>query len=132
MRRSSYTCGWERAAGRWRVVGVEDLGRICRPRWAAAASARTKRRLRSDLRNLATAQEMYFTGHASYSPSLQALTYSASPGVRLEIIAASSTGWRAGRARTKPAPPSAAIGVGTGVPPGERGTSSDMLGAAPA
>jgi len=108
----------ERAAGRWRVVGVEDLG----PYLQASLGRRQQRAyeaaMRSDLRNLATAQEMYFTGHASYSPSLQALTYSASPGVRLEIIAASSTGWRA-VARHEAGTAECRIGVGTGVPPGD-------------
>jgi hypothetical protein len=74
--------------------------------------------MRSDLRNLATAQEMYFAGHASYSPSLQALTYSPSPAVRLEISAASGTGWRA-VARHETGTAECRIGVGTGVQPGD-------------
>jgi hypothetical protein len=108
----------ERAAGRWRVVGVEDLG----PYLQASLGRRQERAyeaaMRSDLRNLATAQEMYFAGHASYSPSLQALTFSPSPGVRLEIIAASGTGWHA-VARHETGTAECRIGVGTGVPPGD-------------
>ena len=108
----------ERAAGGWRVVGVEDLG----PYLHASLGRRQERaheaEMRSDLRNLVTAQEIYFSGHATYSASLQDLTYSPSPGVRLEIIAASGTGWRA-VARHEAGTVECRIGVGTGVPPGD-------------
>jgi len=108
----------ERAAGGWRVVGVEDLG----PYLQASLGRRQERahetEMRSDLRNLVTAQEIYFSGHATYAPSLEALTYSPSPGVRLEIIAASGTGWRA-VARHEAGTAECRIGVGTGVPPGD-------------
>jgi len=57
---------------------VEDLG----PYLQASLGRRQQRAyeaaMRSDLRNLATAQEMYFTGHASYSPHSRPSTYSAS------------------------------------------------------
>ena len=108
----------ERAAGRWRVVGIEDLG----PYLQASLGRRQERaheaEMRSDLRNLVTAQEIYFSGHATYSASLQDLSYSPSPGVRLEIFAASGTGWRA-IARHEAGTAECRIGVGTGVPPGD-------------
>ncbi len=110
----------EPAAGgeNWRIVGVEDLGPYMRISFGQKLARAYEAAMRSDLRNLATAQEMYFTGHASYSPSLQALTYSPSPGVRLEIIAASGTGWRA-VARHEAGTAECRIGVGTGVRPGD-------------
>jgi len=74
--------------------------------------------MRSDLRNLATAQQVYFTDHATYSPSLEALAYSPSPGVRLEIVAASGRGWRAA-ARLEAGTAECRIGVGTGVATGD-------------
>src|SRR5437667_4699688 len=108
----------ERAAGRWRVVGLEDLG----PYLQASLGRRQERaheaEMRSDLRNLVTAQEIYFAGHATYAPSLEALTYAPSPGVRLEILAASGTGWRA-VARHETGTAECRIGVGTGVRPGD-------------
>ncbi|PYO89773.1 MAG: hypothetical protein DMD58_08440 [Gemmatimonadetes bacterium] len=108
----------ERAAGGWRVVGIEDLG----PYLQASLGRRQERaheaEMRSDLRNLVTAQEIYFSGHATYSASLQDLSYSPSPGVRLEIFAASGTGWRA-IARHEAGTAECRIGVGTGVPPGD-------------
>jgi ABC-type transporter MlaC component len=108
----------ERAAGGWRVVGVEDLG----PYLQASLGRRQERAyeaaMRSDLRNLATAQEIYLSGHATYSASLQDLTYSPSPGVRLEIIVASGTGWRA-VAHHETGTAECRIGVGTGALPGD-------------
>jgi hypothetical protein len=108
----------ERAAGRWRVVGVEGLGPYLQASLGRRQGRAYEAAMRSDLRNLATAQQMYFAGHASYSPSLEALTYSPSPGVRLEIIAASGTGWRA-VARHETGSAECRIGVGTGVPHGD-------------
>ena len=108
----------ERAAGPWRVVGVEDLGPYLQASVARRRERAYEAAMRSDLRNLATAQQMHFAGHATYSPSLEALTYSPSPGVRLEIIAASGTGWRA-VARHEATTAECRIGVGTGVSPGD-------------
>jgi DUF2939 family protein len=108
----------ERAAGRWRVVGLQDLG----PYLQASLGRRQERAyeaaMRSDLRNLLNSQEMYLAGHATYSRSLEALTFSPSSGVRLEIIAASGTGWRA-IARHETGTAECRIGVGTGVLPGD-------------
>ena len=108
----------EPAAGHWRIVGVEDLGPYIRISFGQKLERAHEAAMRSDLRNLATAQEMYFAGHATYSPSLQALTYSPSPGVRMEILAASGTGWRA-VARDETGTAECRIGVGTGVRPGD-------------
>jgi hypothetical protein len=108
----------ERAAGRWRVVGLQDLG----PYLQASLGRRQERAyeaaMRSDLRNLVNSQEMYLAGHATYSRSLEALPFSPSSGVRLEIIAASGTGWRA-VARHETGTAECRIGVGTGVLPGD-------------
>ena len=108
----------EPAAEHWRIVGVEDLGPYIRISYGQKLERAYEAAMRSDLRNLATAQQMYFADHASYSPSLEALTYSPSPGVRLAIIAASGTGWRA-VARHETGTAECRIGVGTGVLPGD-------------
>ena len=108
----------EPAAGHWRIVGVEDLGPYLRISFGQKLERAYEAAMRSDLRNLATAQQMYFAEHASYSPSLEALVYSPSPGVRLEIIAASGSGWRA-VARHETGIAECRIGVGTGVPTGD-------------
>ena len=46
--------------------------------------------LRSDLRNLVTAQEAYFADHVTYAASLRQLqSYQASPGVTVVILTSS-------------------------------------------
>jgi hypothetical protein len=56
--------------------------------------------MKSDLRNLVTAQESYFTDHSTYADSLASLrtggsSYEASSGNVVRIIQASATGWSA-------------------------------------
>ena len=48
--------------------------------------------LRSDLRNLVTAQEAYFADHVTYAGSLRQLqSYRASPGVTVVILTSSDS-----------------------------------------
>lgn len=49
--------------------------------------------MRSDLRNLATAQEGYWADYGTYTSDLAALNFFASVGVTVEIISASARGW---------------------------------------
>jgi prepilin-type N-terminal cleavage/methylation domain-containing protein len=51
--------------------------------------------MKSDLRNLATAQESYFFETGVYTTSAAALTYIRSPGVTVTISAADGAGWAA-------------------------------------
>ena len=51
--------------------------------------------MKSDLRNLATAQESYFFENGVYTTSAAALVYIKSPGVTVAIGAADAGGWRA-------------------------------------
>jgi len=107
----------ERAAGGWRVVGLEDLGPYLR-----ASSGRRQERaheaeMRSTLRNLVMAQEMYFADHGSYTRSLGALTYYTPPGVSVEVIEAGRGGWRA-VARHAEASAECRIAVGSAATPG--------------
>ena len=108
----------ERAAGRWRVVGLEDLG----PYLQASLGRRQERayeaEMRSTLRNLVTAQEMYFADHGSYTSSLGALTYYTPPGVSVEVIDAGRDGWRA-VARHADASVECRIAVGSAATPGD-------------
>lgn len=64
------------------------LLRRCAPslRWYAA--------VRSDLKNLASQQEIYFADHASYSADPVALAFVHSDGVRV-VVEASEEGWAA-------------------------------------
>jgi hypothetical protein len=72
--------------------------------------------MKSDLRNLATEQEIYFAEHGSYMPDIRAVTdYAISYGVKVEIVAALPTGWYATAAH-EGTPVTCAIYFGDGVP----------------
>jgi type IV pilus assembly protein PilA len=51
--------------------------------------------MRSDLHNLATAQEGFFYSHGVYSNDLDSLRFSLSPGVQMTISEATGSGWSA-------------------------------------
>ena len=51
--------------------------------------------MKSDLRNLATAEESYFTDNVTYTATLPTTFYVSSTGVTVTLGAASSTGWNA-------------------------------------
>jgi len=50
--------------------------------------------MKSDLKNLASQQEIYYSDHYSYSSSVTALTFTNSEGVNV-AVAASTSGWDA-------------------------------------
>ena len=86
----------ERAAGQWRVVGVEGLGPHMRAGFERRQGRAYEAEMRSALRNLVTAQGAYFADHHTYTQSLAALAYyNATPDVNLEIVAANGDGWKA-------------------------------------
>ena len=62
---------------------------------AAAWSASPVAQLKSALRELAAAQAHYRETRGSYAGSVAPLRFPSEPGVRLEITAASATGWQA-------------------------------------
>jgi hypothetical protein len=64
---------------------------------SAAWSASPAAQLKASLRALAAAQGRYRERRGSYAPGLAGLELPAAPGVRLEVTAASATGWH-GRA----------------------------------
>ena len=108
----------ERAAGRWRVVGIEDLGPYLQVSLGQRQERAHEAEMRSTLRNLVTAQEMYFVDHGSYTRSLGALTYYTSPGVSVEILEAGRDGWRA-VARHAEASAECRIAIGSAATPGD-------------
>jgi hypothetical protein len=75
--------------------------------------------LRSDLRNLVTAQEVYFADHLTYAPSLAALgsLFSPSTDVTLTIMASSATGWSAVGVHERRPDARCGIFIGDATPP---------------
>ena len=62
---------------------------------AAAWSASPAAQLKSALRGLAAAQARYRETRGSYARTVAPLRLASEPGVRLEVTAASGTGWQA-------------------------------------
>jgi hypothetical protein len=60
---------------------------------AAAAAEAALSAVRSDLRNLISAQEMYFADSMSYTANVRRLNFTASSGVTVTITSATRTGW---------------------------------------
>lgn len=80
------------------VVILGILAAIAVPKFAATKERTYIARMKSDLHNLATSQEAYFTDNASYyggSIPGPGLIYSPSTGVSLVIDAADNKGWAA-------------------------------------
>jgi len=86
------------------VLGIGSAAIFPRPENDFAALASMK----SDLRNLVTAEESYFADHVTYTGNLAHLQYQLSYDVVISIAAASSTGWSA----------TARVPVGASTPPG--------------
>lgn len=76
------------------IIGI--LVAVLIPRWATSRDRAFQAAMKSDLRNLATAEESYFSDNASYSTSLSALSeYRLSQGVVVTINQALMGGWSA-------------------------------------
>jgi hypothetical protein len=61
----------------------------------ASWSASPAGQLKASLKELAAAQTRYRERRGNYAPALTALELRPDPGVRLEVLAASATGWQA-------------------------------------
>lgn len=61
----------------------------------AAANAAMRTRLKSDLRNLVTAQEAYYADHSSYADEIDRLRFRASSGSQVRLVVTQNSGWAA-------------------------------------
>ena len=77
------------------VVIIGILAAIAVPKFANTKGRANVAAMRSDLRNLATAEESYFYSNDKYSSSLSALNFSTSPGVTVTVHEATTAGWSA-------------------------------------
>lgn len=77
------------------VVIIGILAAIAIPKFQNTKGKANAASLKSDLRNLATAQEAYFYDNSTYATDVSLLSYSNSPGVVLSIIDATASGWSA-------------------------------------
>lgn len=77
------------------VVIIGILAAIAIPKFQNTKGKANAAALKSDLRNLATAQEAYFFEHEVYTDDTNLLAYHTSPGVVLTIVEATASGWSA-------------------------------------
>jgi prepilin-type N-terminal cleavage/methylation domain-containing protein len=77
------------------VVIIGILAAIAIPKFQNTKGKANAASLKSDLRNLATAQEAYFYDNNTYANQTSVLSYATSPGVVLTITVATGSGWAA-------------------------------------
>lgn len=77
------------------VVIVGILATIAIPKFANTKGKAFAVTLKSDLRNLAVAEEAYFYNNSVYTSTVSSLDYSSSAGVVINITTASGVGWSA-------------------------------------
>lgn len=82
------------------VVIIGILAAIAIPKFANTKEKAYVAAMKSDLRNLVTAEESYFADETSYTTSLTAAQYSESQGVTVSITSADGTGWAATASHT--------------------------------
>jgi type IV pilus assembly protein PilA len=75
------------------VVIIGILAAIAIPKYAETKAKAYEATLKSDLRDLVTAQEAYFDINATYTTSMPTTSFQASQGVTYLITAADATGW---------------------------------------
>ena len=93
------------------IIGV--LAAIAIPRFANTKGKANVAAVKSDLRNLANAQESYFYQHATYAPNLALLSVSASPGVTVTLVEATTAGWSATAVHPAAVPVTCAVYYGS-------------------
>ena len=77
------------------VVIIVILAAIAIPKFANTKEKAYVAAMKSDLRNLVTAQESYFADQVSYTTSTAAINFTPSTGVTVTVGTATGTGWNA-------------------------------------
>ena len=77
------------------VVIIGILASIAIPKFASTKGKTYVTMMKSDLRNLATAEESYYYSNSQYTSDLTQLNFSPSPGVQLNFTEATAAGWSA-------------------------------------
>jgi Tfp pilus assembly protein PilE len=100
------------------IIGI--LAALAIPKFANTKSKAVVSAMRSDLRNLASVQETYWTSNQTYYagviPDLANFQFSPSPGVTITVVAATAAGWSATAAAPGLSPQTCAIFYGNTPP----------------
>jgi type IV pilus assembly protein PilA len=94
------------------VVIIGILASIAIPKFANSKGKAYLATMKSDLRNLATAEESYYYDYSVYTSSLSNLGFAPSQGVSISIPEATAGGWSA--TATNPQAPVAACAIYVG------------------
>ncbi|HUH05991.1 MAG TPA: prepilin-type N-terminal cleavage/methylation domain-containing protein [Kofleriaceae bacterium] len=95
------------------VVIIGILAAIAIPKFANTKSKAYVTAMKSDLRNLVSAQESFFSDSAKYSTSLTALGFKQSSGVNAPTLATYPGAWTATNAHSQLSGTVCGIGVNT-------------------
>lgn len=98
------------------VVIIGILAAIAIPKFSNTKGKANLAAMKSDLRNLVTAEESYFYDNAIYTPTLATLSFNTSPGVVLSVVSATSSGFSATATHPQSFPLTCAIFVGNTPP----------------
>ena len=101
------------------VVVLGILAGMAIPRFKNTKGKAHSAALRTDLRNLATAEESFFYSNSHYTAALDSLNFRGSPGVVVVIAEASLQGWSASTTHPESYPLKCAVFTGnaTALPP---------------
>jgi prepilin-type N-terminal cleavage/methylation domain-containing protein len=75
------------------VVIIGILAAIAIPKFSATREKAYVSAMKSDLKNMASQQEIYYADHYTYTSSVPNLGFSNSEGVNVGAITANGTGW---------------------------------------
>lgn len=98
------------------VVIIGILVAIAIPKFSETKGKAYASSLKSDLKNLATQQELYYYQTRQYASTLAAANMTSSVGVVLSITEASATGWSATTTHPSADPLVCAVFYGTAAP----------------
>ena len=109
------------------VVIIGIVAAIAIPKFNSTKGKANAAALRSDLRNLASAQEAYFYEFSVYADSPELLKLSSSSGVDLVIISATASGWSARVTHPQSYPLICAIYIGSVASPPVPATAEGLV-----
>ncbi|HEY4306275.1 MAG TPA: prepilin-type N-terminal cleavage/methylation domain-containing protein [Gemmatimonadaceae bacterium] len=95
------------------VVIIGILAAIAIPKFANTKSKAYVTAMKSDLRNLVTAEEAYFSDSSKYTSDLTALKFQKSSGTNAPTIGVTTGAWTATNTHTQLANSTCGIGINT-------------------
>lgn len=98
------------------VVIIGIIAAIAIPKFRNTKGKGYAASLKTDLRNLATAEESFFYSNGHYTTALDSVPFKGSPGVSVTVQEASTTGWSANATHPESYPLRCAVFMGNATP----------------